>query len=51
VSDGPTEAVNSLIKRMKSDRVRVRRFAHCRIRVLFYAGVPNWDLFPAVTHR
>jgi len=28
---------------------RHRRFAHCRIRVLLYAGKPHWDLLATVT--
>ena len=28
-----------------------RRFAHYRIRVLLYAGKPNWDLLATVTPR
>jgi transposase len=44
VSNGPTEAVNNLIKRIK--RIKrigfgFRRFAHYRIRVLLYAGRPT----------
>jgi transposase len=51
VSNGPTEAVNNLIKRIKRIGFGFRRFAHYRIRVLLYAGRPNWDLLPAVTPR
>jgi transposase len=51
VSNGPTEAVNNLIKRIKRVAFGFRRFAHYRIRVLLYAGKPNWDLLPAVTPR
>jgi transposase len=51
VSNGPTEAVNNLIKRIKRIGFGFRRFTHYRIRVLLYAGKPNWDLLPTVTPR
>jgi transposase len=46
VTNGPTEAINNLIKRIKSVEFGLRRFAHYRIRVLLYAGSFNWDLLP-----
>jgi transposase len=51
VSNGPTEAANNLIKRVKRVAFGFRRFAHYRIRVLLYAGRPNWDLLATVTPR
>jgi transposase len=51
VSNGPTEAVNNLIKRIKRVGFGFRGFAHYRIRVLLYASKPNWDLLAAVTPR
>jgi len=51
VSNGPTEAINNLIKRIKRIGFGFRRFAHYRTRVLLYAGKPNWDLLPTVTPR
>ena len=51
VSNGPTEAVNNLIKRIKRIGFGFRSFAHYRIRVLLYAGKPNWDLLPTATPR
>ena len=51
VSNGPTEAANNLIKRIKRIGFGFRRFAHYRIRALLYAGKPNWDLLPTVTPR
>jgi transposase len=51
VSNGPTEAVNKLIKHIKSIGSRFRRFAHYRIRLPYYAGKPNGDLLPTVTPR
>lgn len=51
VSNGPTEAINNLIKRVKRVAFGFRRFANYRIRALLYAGKPNWDLLPAITPR
>ena len=51
VSNGPTEAVNNLIKRVKRVAFGIRTFRHYRIRVLLYAGHPNWDLLPTITPR
>jgi hypothetical protein len=44
VSNGPTEAANNLIKRIKRIAFGFRRFRNYRIRALLYAGRPNWDL-------
>lgn len=51
VSNGPTEAINNLIKRVKRVAFGFRRFANYRIRALLYAGHPNWDLLATVTPR
>jgi transposase len=51
VSNGPTEAINNLIKRVKRVAFGFRRFAHYRIRALLYAGKPNWDLLATITPR
>lgn len=48
VSNGPTEAINNLIKRIKRVGFGFRRFAHYRIRALLYAGRPNWDLLATI---
>lgn len=48
VSNGPTEAANNLIKRIKRIGFGFRRFANYRLRVLLYAGRPNWDLLPTI---
>jgi transposase len=48
-SNGPTEAINNLIKRVKRAAFGFRRFDHYRIRALLYAGQPNWDLLPTLT--
>ena len=38
VTNGPTEAVNNLVKRVKRVAFGFRRFQHYRIRSLLYAG-------------
>ena len=43
--------MNNLIKRIKRIGFGFRSFEHYRIRVLLYAGRPNWDLLPTVTPR
>jgi transposase len=51
VSNGPTEAANNLIKRVKRIAFGFTRFRNYRIRVLLYAGRPNWDLLATVKPR
>ena len=51
VSQGPTEAANNLIKRIKRVAFGLRRFQNFRIRVLLYAGRPNWDLLATIKPR
>lgn len=51
VSNGPTEAINNLIKRIKRIGFGFRRLRHYRIRALLYAGRPNWDLLATITPR
>jgi transposase len=51
VTNGPTEAINNLIKRIKRIGFGFRKFAHYRIRVLLYAGRPNWDLLATLAPR
>ena len=51
VTNGPTEAINNLIKRVKRVAYGFRRFAHYRIRALLYAGKPNWALLATITPR
>ncbi len=51
VSNGPTEAANNLIKRIKRIGFGFTRFANYRVRVLLYAGKPNWDLLATITPR
>ena len=50
-TNGPTEAVNNLIKRIKRIAFGFRRFHSYRIRALLYAGQPNWGLLATITHR
>jgi len=51
VSNGPTEAANNLIKRVKRVAFGFTRFRNFRIRALLYAGRPNWALLATVTPR
>jgi transposase len=51
VTNGPTEAINNLIKRIKRIGFGFRRLRNYRIRALLYAGRPNWDLLDAITPR
>jgi transposase len=51
VSNGPTEAANNLVKRIKRIGFGFRRFQHYRLRVLLYAGRPNWDRLATITPR
>ncbi|MEZ5379681.1 MAG: ISL3 family transposase [Acidimicrobiales bacterium] len=51
VSNGPTEAANNLIKRVKRVAFGFRQFTNYRIRALLYAGRPNWDLLATITPR
>ncbi|MDQ1395319.1 MAG: transposase [Acidimicrobiaceae bacterium] len=51
VTNGPTEAANNLIKRIKRIAFGFTRFRNYRIRALLYAGRPNWDLLATITPR
>jgi transposase len=51
LSNGPTEAINNLIKSVKRVAFGYRRFANNRIRALLYAGRPNWGLLATITPR
>lgn len=44
VSNGPTEAVNNLAKRIKRVAFGITNFKHHRLRCLLYAERPNWSL-------
>ena len=49
ISNGPTEAVNNLIERVKRAAFGIRRFAHHRVRAHLYAGKPDWTLLNGLT--
>jgi len=49
VSNGPTEAVNNLVKRVKRVAFGMRRFRNYQLRALLYAGRPNWTLLDNLT--
>ncbi len=51
VTNGPTEAINNLVKRIKRIGFGFRRHRNYRIRALLYAGRPNWDLLATITPR
>ena len=50
-TNGPTEAANNLLKRVKRAAFGFTNFRHYRVRVLLYAGRPNWALLPLITPR
>ena len=51
LTNAPTEAANNLVKRVKRVGFGFTRFRNYRVRVLLYAGRPNWDLLPTITPR
>jgi transposase len=51
VSNGPTEALNNLIKRIKRIGFGFRNFNNYRIRALLYAGKPNWRVLGSIVVR
>jgi transposase len=51
VSNGPTEALNNLVKRIKRIGFGFRNFANYRIRALLYAGRPNWRVLGSIVVR
>ena len=48
VTNGPTEAVNNLAKRIKRVAFGLVNFRHHRVRCLLYAGKPDWTLLPTI---
>ena len=48
VTNGPTEAVNNLAKRIKRFALGLVNFRHHRVRCLLYAGRPDWTLLPTI---
>jgi hypothetical protein len=51
VTNGPTEAINNLIKRIKRIGFGFRQMRNYRTRALLYARRPNWALLATVTPR
>jgi transposase len=51
VSNGPTESLNNLIKRIKRIGFGFRNFQNYRIRALLYAGRPNWRVLGSIVVR
>ncbi len=51
VSNGPTEAANNLIKRVKRAPFGFTSFRNYRMRSLLYAGRPRWALLSTITPR
>lgn len=51
MSNGPTEALNNLIKRIKRIAFGFRNFENYRIRALLYAGRPNWRVLGSIVVR
>jgi len=49
ITNGPTEAMNNLIKRVKRVAFGFTSFRNYRIRALLYAGKPDWSLLHSVT--
>jgi transposase len=41
-SNGPTEGLNALIKKIKRIAAGFRNFTHYRLRVILHAGGCNW---------
>jgi transposase len=51
LTNGPTETMNNLIKRIKRVAFGLVNFRHHCVRSLLYAGKPNWDLLATITPR
>ncbi len=49
--NGPTEALNNLIKRVKRAAFGFTSFRNYRIRSLLYAGKPDWALLATIKPR
>ena len=47
-TNGPTEGLNNLIKRIKRVAFGFSNFENYRIRVLLYAGKPNWRVLDSI---
>lgn len=51
ISNGPTEALNNLIKRIKRIGFGFTNFRNYRVRILLYAGKPNWRVLDSIVVR
>ncbi len=51
LTNGPTESLNNLIKRIKRVGFGFRNFENYRIRALLYAGKPNWRVLGSIVVR
>jgi transposase len=49
LTNGPTEAMNNLIKRVKRVAFGFTNFRNYRVRALLYAGKPDWSLLPSIS--
>ena len=47
-TNGPTEAMNNLIKRVKRVAFGFTSFKNYRVRALLYAGKPDWSLLKTI---
>ncbi|MCP4967852.1 MAG: transposase [bacterium] len=50
-TNGPAEAINNLVKRVKRVAFGFRSFRNYRVRSLLYAGRPNWGHLATITPR
>jgi transposase len=48
LTNGPTETLNNLIKRIKRTGFGFRNFENYRVRALLYAGKPNWRVLGSI---
>ena len=51
VTNGPTESINNLLKRIKRIGFGFRNFENYRVRALLYAGRPNWRVLGSIVVR
>ena len=51
ISNGPTEGMNNLLKRVKRVAFGFTNFENFRIRALLYAGKPNFRLLDSIVVR
>ena len=51
VSNGPSEGMNNLLKRVKRVAFGFTNFENYRIRALLYAGRPNWRVLDSIVVR